>query len=131
MPTEASLTHDLGEAIKKRLNGAIVIKHADRFNAGIPDMSVTWMRVTSWWEVKYSRDGKFKSPAIQSTMCRRLARHGYCFYIVYASVDGEDTVSIVRPELLSKWRNVRMPGFIHDWVARKIQMLHEGFKGVS
>ena len=129
MPTESSLTQDLKRVIEKAMHGAVYLKHADKFRHGVPDDSVTWNRVTSWWEVKFWNEKAFKSRPVQEITCRRLASQGLCFYIIYERRKGVDSVRIVHPRLLSQWRShISRPGFDHAWVASKIKQLHEGRK---
>lgn len=51
--------------------GGLVLKHADRFTGGIPDLSVTVRGVTTWIEVKV--DGNVATPLQLWTM-RQLGR---------------------------------------------------------
>ena len=125
--TESSLTQDLKLEIAKAMHGVVLIKHADKYQSGVPDFTATWLRITSWWEVKFWNEGDFESPAIQELTCKRLARQGLCFYIIYEIRNGDRSIRIVRPELLSQWRShPPKQGFNHKWVATQIRRLHEG-----
>lgn len=93
--TEATLTRELLKVLERKLPGAVVIKHADRFTAGIPDASLTWAGTTSWLEVKYVRRNLLRTgdvclaplrrqfPTIQLIMMERLAAAGSAVYLVY------------------------------------------------
>lgn len=94
---EASKFADLLPAIRKRLPGSKVFKHADVGMVGLPDASITWHRVTLWLEGKLhqpARHGAWtsvrdalayfqqKAPT-QAAQCQGLAREGYCLYIIW------------------------------------------------
>ena len=80
--TESTLTQQLIKRVKMDLHGAVVLKHADRFTSGVPDLSITWHGKTSWWEVKYANP-RFESPSIQHLTCLRLAIAGTCHYLIF------------------------------------------------
>ena len=92
--TEATLTRELLKVLKRKLPGAVIIKHADRFSIGIPDASITWAGTTSWLEVKYVRQGFRESgrttrlsphqfPTAQFVTMDQLAAAGHAIYLVY------------------------------------------------
>jgi hypothetical protein len=87
--TEATLTRELLKVLERKLPGAVIIKHADRFRAGVPDASVTWGGTTSWLEVKYVRRRlqrilpKSQFPADQFVTMDRLAAAGRAIYLIY------------------------------------------------
>ena len=86
---EAYLKKRLKEALKKALPGCVVVRHEDKFSAGVPDMSVTWAGVTSWVEVKYQRTGRKVPPtALQELTLVGLAATGAPAYLVtYVAAD--------------------------------------------
>lgn len=59
--TEAKFTKRLITEIKKEMPGAVVFKHADKFTVGVPDMSVSWGGVTTWWEIKVFKNAGDKT----------------------------------------------------------------------
>ncbi len=79
---EATLKAGLVKALKRRIPTAVVLRHEDKFRAGIPDISVTLAgRLASeagaarivWVEVKYDRPGaRGRLTAIQERMLRAL-----------------------------------------------------------
>lgn len=78
--TEASVARSLIKALKVEMPGSVVIKHADQFTSGIPDLSVTWSGRTVWLELKVT---PVKSKGIQHLTACRLAAAGLCRYVVY------------------------------------------------
>jgi len=71
---EAYLKGRLCKALHKRMPGAVVIRHEDKFNKGIPDISSTWFRTTTWAEVKLDRPGRrSKVGPLQRHFLRGLA----------------------------------------------------------
>ena len=87
--TEATLTRELLRVLERKLSGAVIIKHADRFTVGIPDASVTWAGTTSWLEVKLVRCKlratlpKSRFPTAQLVTMDQLAGAGAALYLIY------------------------------------------------
>lgn len=118
--TEGQLTRELIKVIERTMLSAVVLKHAERFTSGIPDMSVTWHGVTSWWECK--RTPGFTLHGLQTLTCRRLAAHGICRYIIF----GAERTRIVHPNDLESWRDapVYCAGYDMAWIAEQVRDLH-------
>jgi hypothetical protein len=81
--------------------GFVSEKHADRFNYGSPDICVTGLGLTTRWEAKYA-DPDFEWKGIQHLTCRRLAKYGYCRYIIWRQETG--LVHICHPDNLIRWQ---------------------------
>ena len=87
--TEATRTRELLKVLERKLPGAFIIKHADRFRSGVPDASITWGGTTSWLEVKYVRRQlqrtlpKSQFPADQFVTMDCLAAAGRAIYLIY------------------------------------------------
>jgi hypothetical protein len=94
--TEATLTRELLKVLERKLSGAFIIKHADRFRSGVPDASITWGGTTSWLEVKYVRRDIFREggshrlalhkrqfPSAQFVTMDQLAAAGRAIYLIY------------------------------------------------
>lgn len=64
--TENGLVQTFIADAKARLRGAVILKHADRFTAHIPDVEILMLDKTSWFEAKYPR-GKRKLKDIVET----------------------------------------------------------------
>ena len=74
---EAYLKKRLREALAEVMPDCVVIRHEDKFSAGVPDLSVTWAGRTAWVEVKYARTGRpARTTALQDLMLKRLASAG-------------------------------------------------------
>lgn len=50
--TENTLVAKLVKIARAELKGYVIFKHADRFQHGIPDISITGSGVTTWWEAE-------------------------------------------------------------------------------
>lgn len=124
--TESDLTQQQMVYCRTLMPGAEVLKHADRFNAGYPDFTVTWKWITSWWEVKFYDDMAFKSPKVQEIQCQKLATQGVCNYIIFEQRRGVRRTLIVAPKEIERWDQSAdfAPGFNHAWVARYIALAH-------
>ena len=129
---EASLKDDLVAVLRDALPGArrTILRHEDKNTAGIPDISVTWRRRTSWWEVKYANPS-VESRGVQDFTLQALAANGFARHIVYAQekVFGipAKAVYIVKPEDIADWREKherRIFGFDHKRVASHIIGVH-------
>lgn len=134
--TEATLKSALVKVIPEVMPGAVVQRHEDIFRKGGPDMSVTWNKMTSWWEVKFGRP-TIKTTGIQRLTCQRLADQGHCYYIIYrqklvmdlTAEEGEvekKTVHIQDARSLSEWMSSgnTFDGFNHRVVAAFIMQVH-------
>lgn len=124
--TESDLTQDLMRFAHAEMHGSVVMKHADRFNSGHPDFSLTWHGITSWWEVKHYDNEPFETPQLQKITCQRLARQTVCNYIIYEQRGEFKQVLIVHPEKIETWQETPLfqLGFNHSWVSRYIRAQH-------
>lgn len=81
---EADLKRRLVKALGSSLPGAVIYRHEDTFTAGIPDISVTWGGITSWWEVKYEPLGRTsKATRLQLHELKRLGAETVSGLITY------------------------------------------------
>lgn len=121
--TEATLTSALTKTIRGYLVGSVVFKHADRFTAGVPDLSVTWMHRTAWVEVKLISAIGILSTGIQRHTLMTLAKTSqFVWYVLYVAYP--KTTVIVRPEGLDSWRimdSARFEGHDHRKVAEFLE----------
>lgn len=119
---EADLKRRLKKAIEATMRGAVVFRHEDTFTAGIPDLSVTWGGVTSWWEVKYARIGRVAHPTkLQAYTLDQLNRAGHAGLIVYKETKVAGKAVFLG---FAQGDAVRFPGFAHNDVAQAIRDLH-------
>lgn len=82
--TEHTLQSQLLKVIRPAITaeGGVILKHSDYITSGIPDLSVTWKGMTSWWEIKHA-EPRLKGTGLQLVTARQLALAGRCHYIVY------------------------------------------------
>lgn len=85
-----------GEAALKALakaafemTGFLALNHQDVRTPGVPDMSLTKCGLTSWLEFKRGRP-EFDWQGLQKLTCRKLARLGVCYYVVWWSLGKGD-----------------------------------------
>ena len=104
----------------------VVIRHEDRFTHGLPDISVTGNRITSWWECKLANPN-FSSKGIQELTMLRLMRSGFAFYIVWVYNEIGRYTYIVNPNDIGKpiteWTH-SVEGFDHKWLVEEIRKVH-------
>lgn len=111
MKDERAFTVKAMEAVRQRLRGAVVIKHADKATAGIPDFSASWHGQTYWAEMKLLRPGKRLRHIVevaQLVLCNQLsvATNGRCWFFVLAP--GE--TQVWTPARLFAYLNPKMVG---------------------
>lgn len=105
-PTEPKLQRQLTEILEpmvRRQYDGVYIKHSSFTRSGVPDFTCTFLKLTSWTEVKHSKTLPGHPPRVkheselQHIMCRRLAKAGNCWYVVYEGRDEIHRTAIVRP----------------------------------
>lgn len=124
--TEGDLKRKLCKAVAQAMPGAVIFRHEDKFSAGVPDVSITWGGVTTWWEVKFEPLGQTSRPTkLQLYTLERLAKQGHAGLILYRerkreggknshvwlADNDQDTVKTI-------------PGYDHGTVARLINKVH-------
>lgn len=89
MKNETEYSGELVKALKSVMPNSVIFKHTDMYTSGIPDISATWLRCTSWIEVKVAVGGKIKSQKkrLQLETCKSLERVGICLYVVYTELN--------------------------------------------
>jgi len=121
---EKTLVGQLKTTLLIDLPGSVVIKHADAFTSGVPDLSVTWKGKTSWLEIKYANP-EIIERKIQNLMMKRLSIQGSAWYVIYDCV--ENRTVIVNPLHLETWRFNSIATavvFNHVVVATFIRSIH-------
>ena len=125
---ESDLKRRLVKAILATHPGAVVYRHEDAFTAGIPDISVTWAGLTSWWEVKHEPLGRTsKLTKLQEHELRRLARQTVAGCITYRErvrAGGKVTVLELFTPLASENPITQWPGYSHASVVEAIHVYH-------
>jgi len=120
---EATLKRNLVKAIKTTMPGAVVFRHEDQFTAGIPDISVTWAGITTWWEVKHSPIGRnSKATSLQSYTLDQLSRQSTAGLITYAetkrvgrTVAFIDYADDLKATTLTGWRQEAVASLIQGY----------------
>lgn len=118
------------------LSGFVVDRLEELSNNGIPDIVITGLGVTTWWEFKLARDGKgpsgfnFNPDDNQHLKMRRLAGAGFARYIIYDYTGRvKRQVRIVHPRDMNEWRTSgdAVTGFDHLWVIEFIRKVHSHY----
>ena len=91
------------KVIKKEIPAMLVLKLADHYSLGIPDICPTYNGMTSWWELKVHRSDRWPNlkdfgKGIQLHMAQRLALEGTCFYIIFIDTPRTKKTLIVHPD---------------------------------
>ena len=76
--TETQFTSKLIKELRQCLPGSFIMKHADGYSAGIPDISISSGRDTLWLEAKLTSNPKIFEP-LQFAILEKL--HGH--YIIW------------------------------------------------
>lgn len=96
----------------------IVLRHEDHYTSGIPDISITGNRITSWFETKFQRGLTLENKGIQRYTLEQLNKHGgYARYIIYTP----EQVFVVKPDLYDP---VIFRGINHGLVVEYIRIMH-------
>ena len=120
---EATLKRNLVKSIKSTMPGAVVFRHEDQFTAGIPDISVTWAGITTWWEVKYSPIGRSSKPTqLQGYTLDQLSRQSTAGLITYAETKNYGRAILFRD--YSESNRTQLTDWRHEAVASLIQGYH-------
>lgn len=99
--------------------------HTGASQRGIPDISVTWLGMTSWWEVKHLTP-TLRSSANQELMLLRLAAAGTARYVLYEHTRKMQRTGIVHPLHIRDGREGEWTsGFNHHFVVFVIRQYHE------
>jgi len=107
-------------------------QHQDVRKSGQPDVSLSGLHSTTWWEYKHATP-RFSSPGIQENTCARLAARSFCRYIIYFETPCIFSTWIVHPLEVKDKRGIMnlihpewiFPGFAHDKVAEYMKRTHD------
>jgi hypothetical protein len=128
---ESELRSRFMKVMRSDWPGAIAIRHEDVRTVGIPDLSVTYAGMTSWWEFKHGTPD-FSSPGLQAHTCQRLASNGYCRYVIFHEAeDLKPGIFIVHPRYIDNWKNGTVSEFDamtvrfdFDWLMQFMKIVH-------
>lgn len=115
--TEAKLSSALVRLLRQELPQAVIFKHWDHITAGVPDISVTWLHRTTWYEVKYITKGIIQRGQ-QRRVLEQMGEHGVAWYIIYLATPIPGTY-IVHPSKLDTFTQdyeMMTTGFNHRLV---------------
>jgi hypothetical protein len=125
--TEQTLKTQLVKTIRQTIPSFVVLPLTMPSRSGVPDLVISGLKYTSWWELKYA-DPTFESEGIQELTMLRLNAAGAARYIVYDDSREERCTWILTPEQYRQWPEVRealcCDGFNHYWVVDHIRSLH-------
>jgi hypothetical protein len=118
--------------LQTELPDALPLRHEDLFTKGIPDLSISYAGLTSWWEVKYA-DPYCKTTKVQRYLCEQLDRRGFlCRYLIFRRGHNGKwprEIRVVPPADFSHWRHVGLVvstgAFDYAALVRYIQEVHE------
>ena len=114
--TEATVRASLVKKLRLHKDW-LVLRHEDHYTSGIPDISITGNKITSWWETKYQKGFSLVNKGIQQYTLEQLAKHGYAYYLIYTP----EQVAVVGPDLENP---AIYPGLNHPRVVEFIRKVH-------
>jgi hypothetical protein len=124
---KTKLMKELRAQCKEANVSHLSLRHEDVARGGIPDISHSEHKLTSWWEVKHATPG-FECDGRQEMTCLLLAAAAHaCYFIIYhETAEGEDKkVLIVHPKQLRTLEAIHViAGFKHAEVAQFIRRTH-------
>lgn len=116
----------LCETLRKVFPSWEIFRHEDIFTHGIPDISATGNKKTTWIEVKMGPG--FKSKGIQEFKLQRLAHAGHAWYVVFWEDKKGRMTYIVAPHLIGKdrseWQD-SAEGFNYDFIIQFLKKVHK------
>lgn len=116
------------ELFKKQHPLSVVFRFEDMFRAGIPDSSIAWKRVVSYWEFKYASP-TVKWRGAQSAEMRRLWSTGIPAYYVIFLNTREGRRTLIQPAT-ADYKNLQTPHFVVDFdywfIVKFIERVHLG-----
>src|SRR5688572_13116678 len=95
-----------------------VLRHEDHYTSGVPDISITGNKITSWSETKFQRGFSLvDDKGIKKYTLDQLNKFGYARYIIYTP----ECVAIVAPDLFDP---LVFKGHDHLAVVKYFRELH-------
>lgn len=102
----------------------VTLRHEDVRTSGIPDVSITGLGKTTWWEAKYLNP-VFRSTGIQELTMLRLAAAGYARYVIWEEKRGIKRTLIVHPKYVDTLQaEASCVGFDMQWLVGKVKEAH-------
>lgn len=109
---------------KVEMPGYVLLRHEDVRTGGIPDLSVTGVGRTSWWEFKHGTPS-FETNGLQEVTCLRLAAAGICFYIIFEENLSVKRTLIVHPRYIKELKpHAWTTGFDNRFIIEFIKGIH-------
>lgn len=126
--TEADVRAKLVKLLRSQAPMWEVFRHEDHYTTGVPDISVTGNKRTSWWEVKLVDDTKpaIKQKGLKHEKMVVLAREGFARYIIFDARKGEKQIRVVPPDQFYEWQIAghAVIGFDYQYVVSFIRAAH-------
>lgn len=124
MRDESGLRSALMREVKLVLPGFTALRHEDVRTSGIPDLSLTGLKRTTWWEFKHGTPD-FDSTDIQELTMLRLAAAGYARYVIWHEKRGIKRTLVVHPKHLGDLTpEVWCVGFDHRFIVEFMRSAH-------
>jgi hypothetical protein len=131
MPLEGKPKALLVSKARRAFSGFSIFRHEDNFTHGIPDISITGLGITSWWEVKLadpSLDAKEFRGVQYDTMISLEVISSFARYIIFElnPKTGEKATRIVRPQHFHTWKSsgVSVAEWDYKWVITQMLRVH-------
>lgn len=124
---EGDLKGELTKKLRTELPiGFRVYRHEDRRTSGVPDISITGCKRTTWLEVKFINP-RLEDFELQHIEMQRLAIAGQAWYVIYELRRDVERTLIVEPKHLENWQSqyvVFHTGFKHRLIVDFIRKVH-------
>jgi hypothetical protein len=128
---EKDLLSSLVKTLRSGIPHSYIVKHSERIvggTIGVPDITVTANKYTSWYEGKYA-DQTFSSDGRQDLSMLMLANYAHhARYIIYEKVGKVKRTYIVHPNDLKNWVThfeYCFDGYNHEAVCNYIRGVHK------
>jgi len=128
--TEATIQAALLPKIRAGLPGSVVTKHSERLVAGVPDVSVSWRGLTTWWELEHWNPKRSEDPR-QDFLIAKLSVQAPVRYVIYlGSKHKHGPRTLVAAQLVlalsaTFQESLGVLGYNHDHVVTEIKRLYK------
>jgi len=120
--TENKLLAPCLKLMRTELNDFVILKHADGYTSGVPDVSVSGRGFTTWWEFKHGPAIKWEN-ALQKRTCQKLAALGTaCFVVLYEESAYTRRTVILSPDDVEV---AATAGFDHQFIVNFVRTIHD------
>ena len=127
--SEAKLRSEALTMFRAKHPQAVVFRHEDAIRAAVPDVSIGWHRIGSWWEFKYANPTVKWRGAQSAEMCRLWSTGVPAYFVIYRETQERGQELLIVPATVDH-KNLQTPhyaaNFDHRFLIKFIEHVHQG-----